>query len=95
MTIGAGAIGEFAIGDSGSASYAEAGPGGTGATAAQIWGYQLLPGVTAGQMLTVLYKAGILGTLAPLRVDVQQMNSAEVIGTGTTGDPWRGVGVSP
>lgn len=28
-------------------------------------------------------------------VDVQSMNGAEVIGTGTTGDPWRGVGVSP
>lgn len=28
-------------------------------------------------------------------VDVQTMNGAGVIGDGTTGDPWRGVGVSP
>lgn len=27
--------------------------------------------------------------------DVQAMNGAEVIGTGTTGDAWRGVGVAP
>jgi hypothetical protein len=28
-------------------------------------------------------------------VDVQKMNSADVIGDGTEADPWRGVGVSP
>lgn len=27
--------------------------------------------------------------------NVEKMNQAEVIGTGTTGDSWRGVGVSP
>lgn len=32
---------------------------------------------------------------APPGVDVQKMNGADVIGTGTTGDGWRGVGVSP
>lgn len=28
-------------------------------------------------------------------VDVQKMNSADIIGDGTEADPWRGVGVSP
>jgi hypothetical protein len=28
-------------------------------------------------------------------VDVQKMNSADVIGVGSEADPWRGVGVSP
>lgn len=32
---------------------------------------------------------------ASIPVDVQKMNGAEVIGTGTTGDSWRGVGVAP
>lgn len=36
-----------------------------------------------------------LETGSPVPVDVQQMNSAEVIGDGTEGNPWRGVGVSP
>lgn len=43
-------------------------------------------------MLIALYEAHLAGTL---KVDVQFMNSAEVIGTGAAGDPWRGVGVSP
>lgn len=32
---------------------------------------------------------------APPRVNAQQMNSAEIIGDGTEGNPWRGVGVPP
>lgn len=28
-------------------------------------------------------------------VDAKKMNGSSVVGTGTTGDPWRGVGVSP
>lgn len=31
----------------------------------------------------------------PIKADVQEMNTAEVIGDGTAGNPWRGVGVSP
>ena len=31
----------------------------------------------------------------PIFSNVQQMNDAEVIGTGTSGDDWRGVGVPP
>jgi hypothetical protein len=36
-----------------------------------------------------------LAQMQGLTVDVQTMNGAEVIGTGTGGDPWRGAGVSP
>jgi hypothetical protein len=35
------------------------------------------------------------GQLAGVAVDVQTMNGAEVIGDGTAGNPWRGVGVAP
>jgi hypothetical protein len=44
-----------------------------------------------------LIAQSVLATLNvnTIPVDVQRMNSAEVIGTGTTGDAWRGVGVSP
>jgi hypothetical protein len=35
------------------------------------------------------------GELAGVAVDVQTMNGAEVIGDGTVGNPWRGVGVAP
>jgi hypothetical protein len=31
----------------------------------------------------------------PIPVDAQRINGAEVIGDGTTGNAWRGVGVSP
>ena len=34
-------------------------------------------------------------TAITIPVDVQKINAAEVIGTGTVGDTWRGVGVSP
>ena len=39
--------------------------------------------------------AAVLAALnaATIPVDVQKMNGAEVIGTGTLGDDWRGVGV--
>lgn len=33
--------------------------------------------------------------LTPPGVDVKRMNGAQVIGDGTEGNPWRGVGVSP
>lgn len=41
--------------------------------------------------------AAILAAAAidPISANVQKMNDAEVIGTGTTGDAWRGAGVSP
>jgi hypothetical protein len=44
-----------------------------------------------------LIAQSVLATLNAntIPVDVQRMNNAEVIGTGTTGDAWRGVGVSP
>lgn len=37
--------------------------------------------------------AALQATTIP--VDVQEMNGAEVIGDGTEGNPWRGVGVPP
>jgi hypothetical protein len=38
---------------------------------------------------------GLSFTGGSVQADVQAMNGAEVIGTGTTGDAWRGVGVLP
>lgn len=32
---------------------------------------------------------------APIHADTRDMNGAPVVGTGTEGDPWRGVGVPP
>jgi hypothetical protein len=32
---------------------------------------------------------------SPIFSDVRKMNGANVVGTGTNGDAWRGVGVSP
>jgi hypothetical protein len=70
----------------------------------------VLPGrnITIGQPCTIgvgylgaadiaLISQSILATLQAntIPVDVQLMNSAEVIGTGTTGDAWRGVSVLP
>lgn len=41
--------------------------------------------------------AAILAAAAitPIAANVQKMNDADVIGTGTAGDAWRGVGVPP
>ncbi len=41
--------------------------------------------------------AGVLAAAAttPIAADTQLMNAAEIIGDGTAGNPWRGVGVSP
>lgn len=50
---------------------------------------QILTAVNATPSATV---AALQGTTIP--VDVQMMNSAEVIGTGSEDNPWRGVGVS-
>lgn len=49
-------------------------------------------GPTAESIAAALLAA--LGA-ATIPVDVQKMNGAEVIGDGTTGNAWRGVGVSP
>jgi hypothetical protein len=55
MTIGVGSIGEYAIAED-SSVVTGGGGGGTGATAAEIWAYELLPGVSAGDMLLALYE---------------------------------------
>lgn len=47
---------------------------------------------TAAQIAAAVL-ASLNATTIP--VDVQLMNGAEVIGDGTNGNPWRGVGVSP
>jgi hypothetical protein len=49
-------------------------------------------GPTAAEIAAALLAAM---NSAPPGVDVKQMNGADVIGTGTSGDPWRGVGVPP
>lgn len=62
--------------------------GGTGATAAEIWAHVMANGQTA--------EANVLAILAALgNLDVKRMNGAPVIGDGTEGNLWRGVGVLP
>ena len=46
------------------------------------------PGITTGEIITAL-------NTTTIPVDVQKMNGAELIGDGTEGDDWRGVGVPP
>ena len=49
-------------------------------------------GASAGDIAAAVV-AALNATTIP--VDAQKMNGADIIGTGTTGDAWRGVGVSP
>ena len=75
-------------------------PAGSGATPAQIWAYELLPGVSAGDMLTALYQsacptaaqnaAAVIAAMnaTPPGVDVRKVNGYTVDGSGTQADPW-------
>lgn len=47
---------------------------------------------TTGEIAAAVL-AALQGTTIP--VDAQRMNGAEIIGTGSEADPWRGVGVQP
>lgn len=49
-------------------------------------------GGSSGDIVSALL-AALQATTIP--VDARRMNGAEVIGTGSEADPWRGVGVSP
>lgn len=70
--------------------------GGGGADPAAVWAYELLPGVTAGDMLTAIYQS--LPTAAdavvaamnanPPDVNVKQVNGYIVDGSGFDADPW-------
>lgn len=75
-------------------------PAGSGATPAQIWAYELLPGVSAGDMLIALYQsacptaaqnaAAVIAAMnaTPPGVDVRKVNGYTVDGSGTQADPW-------
>lgn len=77
-------------------------PAGSGATPAQIWAYELLPGISAGDMLIALYQnacptaaqnaAAVIAAMnaTPPDVNVSKMNGADVYGDGSDADPWRG-----
>lgn len=68
------------------------GSAGTGASAAEIWDYELLPGVTAGAMLTAIYQKtnGLTFTVPGiLDANIQYVNDTQVKGTGTDSDPWN------
>lgn len=55
-------------------------------------------GLTPSESATLMsIAADVLAALnsTTIPVDVQKMNGAEVIGDGTEGNPWRGVGVPP
>lgn len=72
------------------------GGGGGGADPAAVWAYELLPGVSAGAMLTAIYQS--LPTAAdavvtamnanPPDVNVKKVNGYTVDGSGTQADPW-------
>jgi hypothetical protein len=47
---------------------------------------------TTEELIAALYAAA---ASIPVPANVKQMNDANVIGTGTAGDDWRGVGVAP
>lgn len=49
-------------------------------------------GPTAAEIATAILAAA---QITPIYSDSRRMNGADVIGTGATNDPWRGVGVSP
>lgn len=75
-------------------------PAGSGATPAQIWAYELLPGISAGDMLIALYQnacptaaqnaAAVIAAMnaTPPGVDVRKVNGYTVDGSGTQADPW-------
>jgi hypothetical protein len=69
--------------------------------AAAVWNYQILPGVSARQMLTDIWQS--LGTqnaaqiaaavlsaaeVNPIHANVKEVNDYTVDGTGTDQDPW-------
>jgi hypothetical protein len=100
-TIRANAAGDLPLTGSASGEVASAG---SGASAAQIWNYQLLPGVTAGQMLTEIWQslgsrtaeqiaAAVLAAAEadPIHADARKMNGTTIQGTGIASDLWRGV----
>jgi hypothetical protein len=61
----------------------------TGALAGSILPYtELSPENLANAVIAAAQES-------PLYADVRKINANDVIGTGTTGDSWRGVGVSP
>ena len=66
-------------------------------TAAAVWTYvsrslTSMPDAIVTQIVSALMAQA---QATPIHSDVQLMNSAEVIGDGTAGNDWRGVGVSP
>lgn len=75
-------------------------PAGSGATPAQIWAYELLPGVSAGDMLIALYQsacptaaqnaAAVITAMNanPPDVNVKKVNGYTVDGSGSDADPW-------
>ena len=70
--------------------------GGSGATAAEVWAYGSRTltslGMTPEQIAAAILAAA---QITPIHANTQLMNDAEVIGDGTEGDAWRGVGVPP
>lgn len=86
MTFGTGAWGELSWGQEAAAAAPPPPPPTPGAAA--VWAYELLPGITAGDMLTALYQANIAGTL---KVDVRYVNGIQIKGIGTESDPWNPV----
>lgn len=72
-----------------------------GVTAAEIWNYEIAPGLTAAQALFDIWEkshttndvaaAVLLAAQAtPIAADVKRINNATVLGSGTTPDKWRG-----
>jgi len=66
-------------------------------TAAAVWGATARTLTASMDPSAAQIVAAILAAAQadPIHADTKRMNSAQVIGTGTEGDAWRGVGVSP
>lgn len=66
--------------------------GGSGADPADVWAYELAPGVSAGQYVTEIHAmlTTLTGGSVVLPVNVKQVNDVTIAGAGVAGsNPWR------
>lgn len=66
-------------------------------TAAAVWGAAVRTLTASLDPTTAQIVAAIIAAAQadPIHADTKRMNGAQVVGTGTEGDAWRGVGVQP
>ena len=64
----------------------------TGTPAKGMMGFDMIIGPTAAEIAAAILLAA---QTTPIYADAREMNGAQVIGDGTAGNDWRGVGVPP